>query len=85
MEAKTKFVDLLGKGYKAYSVDNKGKKKRRIHEFDVDAGKISIASPMGRSLMGREEGDEFVLSRPKGPATFTVVAIRYERDPDENR
>ena len=49
-------------------------------EFDVAAGRISIASPMGRALMGREEGDEFVLSRPKGSATFTVLAIRYERD-----
>ena len=53
-------------------------------EFDVEAGKISIASPMGRSLMGREEGDEFVLRRPKGPATFTVVAIRYQGAPGED-
>ena len=49
-------------------------------ESDVAAGKISIASPMGHSLMGREEGDEFVLRRPKGPATFKVVEIRYARD-----
>jgi transcription elongation factor GreB len=46
-------------------------------EFDVAAGRISIESPMGRSLMGKEEGDEFVLRRPKGSATFSVVAIRY--------
>jgi transcription elongation GreA/GreB family factor len=32
---------------------------------------------MGRALMGREEGDEVVLRRPKGPATYRVVAIRY--------
>jgi transcription elongation factor GreB len=54
-------------------------------EFDVQAGKISIASPMGRSLLGKEEGDEFVLRRPKGPASFRVVAIRYAREPDEGR
>jgi transcription elongation factor GreB len=47
-------------------------------EFDVAAGRISIASPMGRALMGRREGDEFVLQRPKGDATFRVAAIRYE-------
>ncbi len=51
-------------------------------EFDVAAGRISIASPMGRALMGKEEGDEFVLSRPKGPATYTVVAIRYASGSD---
>ena len=50
-------------------------------EFDVAAGRISIESPMGRALMGREEGDEFVLRRPKGPATYTVIAIRYT-DPE---
>ena len=54
-------------------------------EFDVEAGRISIESPMGRSLMGRKEGDDFVLRRPKGPATFTVVAIRYQQEPDATR
>ena len=39
-EAKKKFAELLGKGYKAYSVDANGKKNRRIHEFDVDAEEI---------------------------------------------
>ena len=48
-------------------------------ELDVDATKISIASPMGRSLVGKREGEEFVLRRPRGPATFRVVAIRYSR------
>jgi transcription elongation factor GreB len=49
-------------------------------ESDAAAGRISIASPLGRSLVGREEGDEFVLRRPAGPATLRVVAIRYQRD-----
>ena len=51
-------------------------------EFDIAAGKISIASPMGRALMGREAGEEFVLSRPKGPASFKVIAIHYVRGPE---
>jgi transcription elongation factor GreB len=49
-------------------------------ELDVDATKISIASPMGRSLVGKREGEEFVLRRPRGAATFRVVAIRYSRE-----
>jgi len=53
-------------------------------EFDVEAGRISIASPMGRSLMGREEGNEFVLRRPKGSASFKVIAIRYASEEDES-
>jgi transcription elongation GreA/GreB family factor len=46
-------------------------------ELGADSSKISIASPMGRSLLGKREGEEFVLRRPRGPAAFRVVAIRY--------
>lgn len=47
-------------------------------EFDVDAGKISVASPVGRALMGKEQGDEVTVQRPRGAATFTVTAISYK-------
>ena len=46
-------------------------------EFDVARGRISMDSPLGRALLGRSEGDAFTLERPKGPVTYTVVAIRY--------
>ena len=39
-EAKAKFEDLIKKGYMAFSVDAKGKKNRKIEEFDVDAEEI---------------------------------------------
>lgn len=47
-EAKHKFQELLGKGYKAYSVDDNGKKNRRIHEFDVDAEEILMIPPTAK-------------------------------------
>jgi transcription elongation factor GreB len=47
-------------------------------EFEVEAGRISVESPLGRALLGREEGDEVVVRRPKGTARFTLVAIEYE-------
>ena len=46
-------------------------------EFDVEAGKISIDSPVGRALLGREEGDEVVVRRPRGNAVYTVLEVRY--------
>jgi transcription elongation factor GreB len=46
-------------------------------ESDAGAGRISIESPLGRALLGREEGQEFVLRRPKGDARLCVLAIRY--------
>ena len=39
-EAKKKFMELLEKGYKAYSVDVSGNKNKRIKEFDVEAEEI---------------------------------------------
>jgi transcription elongation factor GreB len=46
-------------------------------EFDVEAGKISVDSPVGYALLGKEEGDEIVVSRPKGRAAYTILEIRY--------
>lgn len=39
-EAKQRFTEFIGRGYKAYSVDARGQKKMRITEFDVDAQEI---------------------------------------------
>jgi transcription elongation factor GreB len=46
-------------------------------EFDPDAGLISVQSPMARALMGKEEGDEVEVRRPRGDALFTIVEIAY--------
>jgi transcription elongation factor GreB len=46
-------------------------------EFDVEKGWISMDSPLGQALMGREVDDEVIVRRPKGPATFSVIGIRY--------
>jgi hypothetical protein len=46
--AKGKFVEQLGKGYKAYSVDKSGNKKTRIEEFDVDAQEVILVPPTSK-------------------------------------
>lgn len=47
-------------------------------EFDVDVGKISVASPVARALLGKEEGDEVTVQRPRGSVTFTITRISYK-------
>lgn len=47
-QAKKRFEDLLSQGYKAYSVDEKGKKNRRIEEFDVDAQELLMIPPTSK-------------------------------------
>lgn len=46
-------------------------------ETDSDRGAISMDSPVGRALIGRAEGDEVVVRRPKGDGTYTVLEVRY--------
>jgi transcription elongation factor GreB len=52
-------------------------------EFDVARGRISMESPLGRALLGRARGDAFTLQRPKGPVTYSVVAVRYRIETDD--
>lgn len=47
-------------------------------ESDAKTGAISIDSPVARALLGRRDGDEVTVQRPKGAATFTIVGVRYE-------
>ncbi|MDA8082325.1 MAG: transcription elongation factor GreB [Nitrospiraceae bacterium] len=46
-------------------------------ETDTEKNFISIDSPMARALLSRVEGDEVVVSRPAGTASFVVVSVRY--------
>ena len=43
-------------------------------------GWISIQSPLGRLLVGKEEGDEIDLDRPAGRVRYTVGAISYHSE-----
>ena len=48
-------------------------------EFDVEAGQISMDSPVGRALLGKKSGDEVMVRRPKGDAVFEILEVRYRR------
>ncbi len=44
-------------------------------EVDLEKGKISIASPVGKLLLGKREGDEVAADLPWGQSKFRVIAI----------
>jgi transcription elongation factor GreB len=46
-------------------------------EFDVEAGRISMDSPLGQALFGKCCGDEVTVRRPKGDAVFEITGVRY--------
>ena len=44
-------------------------------DADVEQGLISTASPIGRALINKEEGDEVTVSAPNGSKRFEVVKL----------
>ena len=50
-------------------------------ESEPGAGLVSIESPIGLALMGKEAGDEVTLRRPRGDIQLRVIGIRYEVEP----
>jgi transcription elongation factor GreB len=46
-------------------------------ETDTKAGKISVDSPVGKALMGKNKGDTVLVSRPRGEVELTIVSIKY--------
>jgi len=44
-------------------------------EADPQNGKLSIASPLGKSLLGKKQGDRFTLNLPKAIVPYQVVKV----------
>jgi len=44
-------------------------------EADVKRGSISVLSPIGRSMLGKEEGDEVLVVTPGGRREFEIAGI----------
>ncbi|HEX6990436.1 MAG TPA: GreA/GreB family elongation factor [Gemmatimonadales bacterium] len=43
--------------------------------MDIDAGHISLASPLGRALKDRQEGEEISLRLPAGMRSLRVIEV----------
>lgn len=49
-------------------------------EADVQKGRISTTSPIGRALMGKEEGDEVEVQTPAGRREFEITKLLTVHD-----
>ena len=47
-------------------------------EADVRQGKISISSPVGRALLGKEVGDSVVIKAPARTMEYEILEITFE-------
>jgi transcription elongation factor GreA len=58
-------------------------------EADVQQGKISTTSPIGRALLGKEDGDEVEVQTPAGRRNFEITKLLtihdlLEESPDDS-
>jgi|ERR1051325_889106 transcription elongation factor GreA len=49
-------------------------------EADVNSGKISTSSPIGRALIGKQEGDSVTVQTPAGKREFEIIKLTTIHD-----
>jgi transcription elongation factor GreA len=47
------------------------------YEADLKLSRISVESPIGRALLGKELDDEVKINVPKGKRTVTILKVEY--------
>ena len=47
-------------------------------EADLKLGLINVSSPIGRALIGKEEGDTAEVQAPSGVKRYEIVAVEYK-------
>ena len=68
---------------KLFDVDSSEEVTYRLvtsEEAEFDKGLISISSPIGRALSGKQEGAEVRVTVPSGTRNFEVVSLRTMHD-----
>jgi transcription elongation factor GreA len=48
------------------------------YEADIKKRIISLESPIGRALIGKQTGDEVLVQTPSGPKTFAIQDVVYK-------
>lgn len=47
-------------------------------ESDINAGQISVTSPVARSLLGKEAGDEVKIRTPGGERVYEILEVAFK-------
>ena len=49
-----------------------------VGEGETGPGRISVQSPLGSALLGKEEGDSVIVNAPKGKIEYEIESITYK-------
>ncbi len=72
---------VFGTTVRILDVKSKAEKTYRLlgaEEADVKNGSISVQSPLGRQLIGRQVGDVVKVNRPAGPIEYEIQDIFFQ-------
>ncbi len=47
------------------------------HETDLNLGRVSHSSPVGRALIGRDTGEEIEVTTPKGLRYYEILKVNF--------
>ena len=77
--------DRSGLGSTLLLADIQTGEEKKFHlvfpeDVDPDAGKISPGSPIGRALMGKQKGDEIIVSLPEKKIEYEVIRVKTIHD-----
>lgn len=48
------------------------------YEADLKSGLISIAAPLARAMIGKNQGDSFEVNTPKGVKGYEILQVTYK-------
>ena len=73
-------TDRVGFGSRVTVVDLRTKEEETYtlvfgDYIDIDSGQISVASPLGQTLMGKKPGDQVSLQLPRGERKLKIKAL----------
>ncbi len=71
---------IFGATVRLMDVDSEAEKEYTllgVDEANYAEGSISIESPVGRALLGHEEGDEVTINIPRGKVTYEIIGIEF--------
>lgn len=52
-------------------------------EADFSRGRVSVSSPIGKALLGRQEGDEVTIRIPAGTRVYEIINLQTLHDKGE--
>lgn len=71
---------VFGATVKLYNEEKDERKTLQIvgeEEAMATNDKVSYTSPLGKALIGKEEGDEIVVKAPKGDIIYEIESVEY--------